>query len=168
MWRKLVLLLLLSSPSLWAACENTIPASTPSGQLNNNNDGTISDAKTGLMWKQCNEGSTPTDCLPISPSFTWQQALQQPQTLNASGGFAGHSDWRLPNIKELRSIVEEQCFSPSINSAFFPNTAGTVFWSSSPHAGDAAIAWYVDFNFGRSGSSLRTHTWEVRLVRGGQ
>jgi hypothetical protein len=174
MWRKLVLLLLLGSPSLWAACENTIPSSTPSGQLIDNQDGTVSDLKTGLMWKQCSEGLTSADL--TSPdcatgtevTLSWDQALQQPQTLNVSGGFAGHTDWRLPNIKELLSILEEQCTYPPINTAFFPNTPRSIFWSSSPFANYAGYAWFVDFYNGFSGYSYRTGTRRIRLVRGGQ
>ncbi len=175
MWRKLILLLLLSHSSLWAACENTIPASTPSGQLMDNHDGTVSDLKTGLMWKQCSEGLssadlTSPDCATgTAAALSWDQALQQPQSLNVGGGFAGHTDWRLPNVKELRSIVEEQCFSPSINATFFPNTPpGSAFWSSSPDALFADYAWSVRFFNGFSGSNYRTDTLQVRLVRGGQ
>ncbi len=180
MWRKLVLLFLLGSPSLWAACENTILASTPSGQLIDNQDGTVSDLKTGLMWKQCSEGLTSADLTSpdcatgTAAALSWDQALQQPRVLNVSGGFAGHTDWRLPNIKELQSIVEEQCNSPSINSTFFPNTPpGSKFWSSSPNTSPHTLvesaAWYVLFGNGNSSNGyFRTNKLQIRLVRGGQ
>ncbi|MGX9727484.1 MAG: Lcl C-terminal domain-containing protein [Candidatus Electronema sp. VV] len=149
----------------------TIPASTPDSRLTDNGDGTVTDTKTGLMWKQCVEGLSGSDCASgTAGSFTWQQALQQPGTVNNAGGFAGHTDWRLPNIKELRSIVEEQCYSPAINQNRFPNTPSSDVWSGSPYAYalNSVASWYVNFNYGRSRTYSRTIHYAVRLVRGGQ
>lgn len=98
-----------------------------------NSDGTITDTKTGLMWKKCMEGFTGNSCdTGAAAAFTWQTALQQPGVVNSGGGFAGQTDWRLPNIKELTSIVEEQCYDPAINLTRFPNTPSSVVWSGSP------------------------------------
>ncbi len=145
---------------------NSIPASTPDSQLIDNGD-TVTDSKTGLMWKKCVEGLSGTHCENGSAdSFTWQQALQQPRTVNNAGGFADYTDWRLPNINELISIVEEQCSDPAINLSRFPNTPSSVVWSGSPVA-VSDYAWSVGFGSGSSDFSIRDTSISVRLVRGG-
>lgn len=171
-------LLFLSTLSR-AGCVSEIPASTPNSQLIDNNDGTITHSKTGLMWKRCNEGQgDDANCSAAASSYTWQQALALPETLNVSGGFAGYSDWRLPNIKELISIVEGACASPAINEDRFPNTPLSYNWSASAAASASSdgvwSAWGV--YFGGAGTTEvyyadignRSNSWHVRLVRSGQ
>ena len=144
----------------------SIPASTPDSQLQDNGDGTITDTKTGLMWKQCVEGQSGSDCASGSAkTFTWQQALQRAQTLNSSGGFAEFSDWRVPNIKELRSLVEQQCWEPAINLTRFPNPGSDFVWSSSAVAGDASGAWGVSFRYGSNEWISKNDSYQLRLVR---
>jgi hypothetical protein len=149
---------------------DSIPASTPDSQLIDNGDGTITDSKTGLMWKKCLEGVSGASCeTGLMSTFYWQDALKQSGIVNREGGFAGYTDWRLPNINELDSIVEEQCFYPAINLSRFPNTPSLGVWSGSPYADNSDYAWNVDFRFGflfhYRGSSCGV---AVRLVRGGQ
>ncbi len=150
---------------------DSMPASTADGQLIDNRDGTVTDLKTGLMWKQCLEGVSGTSCQTGSPSvFTWQAALEQPVIVNSGCGFAGYTDWRLPNIKELVSIVEEQCYDPAINLNRFPNTPSSGVWSSSPiSSAYQSYAWFVIFDHGQSAmmNSDRNSSYAVRLVRGG-
>jgi len=152
---------------------DSISATTPNSQLTNNGDGTITDTKTGLMWKKCVEGVSGNMCTAGTPdTFNWQQALEQPGDINSGAGFAGHYDWRLPNIKELSSIVERQCFDPAINLNRFPNTQASLVWSASLHRSWGNKAWDVNFNNGTSmasaNTSVRTEEKQVRLVRGGQ
>lgn len=141
----LILLTLLSTNNLLAqTCrsESEIPATTPTSAFNDNGDGTLTDTRTGLMWMKCPLGQSGSDCATGSANtYTWDQALQAPNGFS----YAGYSDWRVPNIKELRSIIEEQCFDPAINLAIFPATPSTYFWSSSPNAGNSSYAWFVDF-----------------------
>ena len=146
----------------------SIPPSTPDTQLLDHGDGTISDTKTGLMWKKCAEGLSGENCDTGSVlTFNWQQALEQPGIVNSSG-FAGYTDWRLPNIKELTSIVEEQCYDPAININRFPGTPSSNFWSASADSYYSGDAWYVKFSFGSSHGFNRNGSRLVRLVRGEQ
>jgi hypothetical protein len=99
----------------------------------------------------------------------WGSALN----LAASSNFAGYKDWRLPNQKELESIVENKCFGPAINQVVFPKTFWsypTVYWSSSPSPSESyAGVYFVSFDDGRSSSTGTNGTTEwVRLVRGRQ
>ena len=171
-WTGVVVLLLMLSagPAAAQTCHpESISASTPDSQLQDNGDGTITDLKTGLIWKQCLEGQSGSDCASGSAEgFTWQQALQRAQTLNSSGGFAGASDWRVPNIKELHSLVEHQCFIPAINLTRFPNASNHWLWSSSAVAGSADNAWGVYFNGGSTDWYNEDDYNQVRLVRSGQ
>lgn len=160
--------LLLSSLAN-AVCES-VAESTPNGELQDNGDGTVIDSTTGLMWKQCSEGQeNDAACTGSVSAYSWQEALQILETLNTNGGFAGHSDWRLPNIKELRSIVEVACHTPAINSVRFPNTPATNYWSSTASFDDTENAWRVEFADGESNASRsgRNSVYAVRLVRGG-
>jgi hypothetical protein len=125
-------------------------------------DNVVTDNKTGLMWKQCSEGLTGADCgTGTLVSYTWKQALDLPITED----FAGFSDWRVPNIEELRSIAAINCFNPAINEMAFPNTPSDWFWSSSPVADFDSGAWIVVFGSGSDGNFIRGGNFRVRLVR---
>jgi len=88
--------------------------------------------------------------------ITWGQALQQAKTVNING-FAGFSDWRVPNLKVLISIVEWQCREPAINVSIFPATPNLVYWTATPPIANAANAWAVDSNLGiRSDAYLKS------------
>lgn len=163
----LVLLLVISmAPAVAQTCRDDIPASAPDSRFTAYGDGTVTDRATGLIWKQCAEGLSGADCLTGgATTFTWQQALQHAE----AAVFAGSSLWRLPNKKELASLVEQRCVDPAINARFFPNTPASWFWSSSPHAYPSYGAWYVYFGGGGGVySDLKSYAEYVRLVRGGQ
>ena len=173
-WITAALCSLLWGGTAYAACVGTIAASTPTTDFVDNGDGTVTHSKTGLMWKQCTEGLSGAGCATgAATKYTWQGALQAAQTLNNTGGFAGFTDWRVPNIKALNSIVENQCIAPSVNVTIFPATIGSWYWSASPYAGFATYAWVVGFNKGNdSVLNWLGSNWlgggYVRLVRGGQ
>jgi hypothetical protein len=165
-------------------CFADIFASTPNTRFINNQNNTITDLATGLTWKRCVEGLQGTNCEQWVPTpgavqavaartqpftFTWREALWWAAQLNATGGFAGATDWRVPNVKELASLVEQQCTNPAINTELFPNTPlFEWYWSSTPDADWPGYAWGVNFNNGQVDYHINiSHRRYLRLVRGG-
>lgn len=126
--------------------------------LYNNGDGTIKDTRTGLIWKKCLEGLSGTNCdTGAAVTKDWSSAVDM-----------GDGTWRVPNIKELQSLVDESASNPAINTTCFPDTpSGNVLWSSSPNAdtSNGERAWVVDFTYGLTGALLRTESYNVRLVK---
>ncbi|MCI5142691.1 MAG: DUF1566 domain-containing protein [Candidatus Electrothrix sp. ATG1] len=75
----------------------SISPTTPSSQLIDNNDGTVIDLETGLMWKKCLEGFSGDLCLSgILAYYNWHQALKVPAEVDNGAGFANYHDWRYP------------------------------------------------------------------------
>lgn len=173
--------LLVFNVSVQADCNDNILETTPTDRFIDNLDGTVTDRQTGLMWARCTQEQTlgdTGDCdgSVIGPGYTWEQALQQ-AAIGPTAGTNTDTDWRLPNIKELSSIVERACSEPFTNEEVFPNIPlpnGSFFWSSSPISfiddvpEPEAEAWGIDFWYGNSGTGLRGDLHRVRLVRGGQ
>lgn len=124
-------------------------------QFTNNGDGTISDKATGLMWSQVDSGDdifaeALADYTKEDGSFNWQEALHFSEKIS----YAGYNDWRLPDAKELQSILDyDRCpdatNSPAIDPVFatttITNEAGQAgypfFWTSTSFepGGDAVI-----------------------------
>ncbi len=130
-----------------------------------NVDGTISDNLTRLMWVKdgnsagCNSGVT----------LTWEAALSFCENLT----YATYSDWRLPNSRELMSIVDYGEYNPSVGKTagtptYFTNTKTSYYWSSTTYAYSTSYAWYVRFYVGRVGGNTKTNAYYVRPVRAGQ
>jgi hypothetical protein len=117
-----------------------------------NGDGTITDKATGLMWQKQDNGNT----------YNWSSALAYCEGLT----FATYSNWRVPNIKELRSIADTAKYGPSINSAYFPSTKTDYYWSSTTVASITSLAWTVSFNSGSVNNTVnKTLGSYVRCVR---
>lgn len=175
--KKIVLFLFLALLSAGAQaqqiCRVAIIATTPDSDFVVNNDGTVTHTKTKLMWKRCGEGQTfdsvNNDCTGTATTRTWDNALQIPQTLNSSGGFAGYSDWRIPNIKELSSIVELKCVTPALNTTLFPGVSSASVWSSTINSGGTSKLVSLSSDTGtfdgNDADILRTSSYGVRLVR---
>ena len=166
----LLILMLISTFTYAQDCDYTLPKSTPLERFKNNNDGTISDIQTGLMWKQCVEGTffKGAGVCSTDPALTvnWQNALFLAEDVarGTTGENMGYIDWRLPNAKELESIIERQCINPSINLKVFPDTPASPFWSSTPYSSAGASKWMVIFNYGII-STTGSGSFYVRLVR---
>jgi len=166
--KKIIALVLLSASSQWVTAQTGLtaeqyPDEWPDSRYTVNANGTVIDKDTGLMWKQCSEGLSGINCATgaITP-FTWKAALAKGAETAA---FAGYTDWRLPNVKELKSLAALNCVLPSINEIVFPATASSGYWSSSPYANNSSSAWRVNFSNGLVSFLNRGNTYYVRLVR---
>lgn len=166
MMQKVLLAMVLASLSgmSYAACNTSnIISTAPNSRyqlLNNNTE--VKDLKTNLIWQRCSLGQTwsGVSCTGTATKHTWQNAMQASQ--NIGGG------WRLPNIKELQSLVERACYNPSINETIFPNTVSQSYWSSSPVASLSDSAWDVYFHYGYDYDNVKDGSLYVRLVRSSQ
>lgn len=129
-------------------------------------DSTALDQNTGLEWLRM-----------VQDSSSWESALQVAENLNVGG----QSDWRLPNIKELQSINDENRFNPSVDTLIFPNLkskwlASTkpgqtprLYWSSTSLLGHLDSAWTIDYQSGLisyNAKSTKKLFWLA--VRGGK
>lgn len=126
-----------------------------------NGNGTITDTRTGLIWEQKTDDGGLRD---KDNRYTWKQALAYCENLT----LASQTDWRLPNIKELASLVDLSRYSPSIDPVFAPYTRPSFYWSSSTLAGYANGAWGVYFDYGYDNWYGKSGYGYVRAVRGGQ
>ncbi|MBS1516265.1 MAG: DUF1566 domain-containing protein [Bacteroidetes bacterium] len=133
-----------------AVRDATAPISIPQ-RFSNNGNGTTTDLVTGLMWQQ----------VPFADSLTWEQALTNSENLN----FAGYSDWRLPNVKELQSINDETLINPSVNQTFFSGVSVKKYWSSTSLPNQTTKAWYLDTQFGITTYDFKTRAFYVICVR---
>jgi hypothetical protein len=167
-WQIGVLLLSLTytTASHAQSCYNDIEADAPDSRYTLNQNGTLLDKQTGLMWMRCSLGQkwTANTCSGSASIYRWQSALQTAEKTV----FAGKKDWRLPNQVELQSLVERRCVELTINTTAFPNTITDYrYWSSSPVFNESYSAWIVDFSNGIDSWDDKTTNNVVRLVRGG-
>jgi len=113
----------------------------------------------GQTWDGVN-----STCTGTASTYTFDQA----NALTGTVTFAGQSDWRVPNIRELQTIVNRDAFDPSIDRSAFPATSSSFFWSSTNLSYDLSSAWFVFFYDGYAFGGNRIDYHEVRLVRGGK
>lgn len=165
--RACLLAVLLGLPVVGEAAQtcgavSAVPPSTPASRFTDNGNGTVTDNGTGLMWAKCASGLSGASCgQGAGNSSWWGDAL----SFAAGASLAGYTDWRLPNLAELLSLVEVRCVNPAINAAVFPNTPDTWFWSGSPTVTDASFTWGVNFASGSNGTIFRGEFASLRLVR---
>ena len=137
---------------------------TPDERYEIHQDGTVTDIATGLMWAQCLAGVDGITCGNGNPeAMDWGVALEYSQ--NAT--LAGYSDWRLPNSKELFSLIDFNRVEPAINLNVFPETPIDYTWTSSPMIEFAQDSWFINFKTGLNWFKGRSDTMLVRLVRAG-
>jgi hypothetical protein len=121
-----------------------------------NGDGTVTDNATGLIWQQTTAGP-----------MNWESAINYSENLS----LAGHNDWRLPNIRELHTIVDYNQYQPPIDTDYFPDTVSwDPYWSATTNASDTGKAFCINFvdgggtyNNKLGGPGLSE--WYVRAVR---
>ena len=132
-------------------------------------DGTeVKDTMTRLVWRRCAEGMVwnrvAQTCDGVPLQLQWREAFDYVRD-NRSGG------WRLPNVKELFSIVDFEVQNPAIDRMAFPNTPNGLFLTSTPidSAGDV----YFKLVFFFQGTVEQQEAYKgskgpLRLVRGGR
>ena len=128
-----------------------------------NGDGTVTDLATRLTWQQ--KDSQTQSFGGYSGALAWESAFAYVQALNQQG-FAGYSDWRLPNQMELYSIVDLGNYAPAVDPVF-AGTQNGLYWSSTSMTQDAETkAWTVSFLGGGGDLFPKTQNYFVRSVRG--
>jgi hypothetical protein len=124
------------------------------GNYTSNGDGTVTDNDTGLMWWQAGSQDL----------VDWEPAL----TYCEDSTHAGYTDWRLPNIKELQSLVDHSRTGPAWDTNYFSGSTGRPYWSSTSRAFNPYYAWAVSFHAGLVDESDKDTSGNyVRCVRGG-
>ena len=157
--------LIASSSSLAQQCVENQPNSQADGQFIDRKDGTVLDVSTNLLWQKCNVGETyvpDTNTCSGKPTSvtTWRSALMNENV--------GVDDFRLPNIKELGSIVDYQCAKPSINLDFFPSTINVPYWTNTPDAHNVNADYaglVIDFAEGQEVTVNSSGFMLLRLVK---
>jgi len=120
--------------------------------------GIVTDSTTGLQWQDAyedNEGNVKVT--------SWRGAINYCEALTLGGKY----DWRLPNQKELLTLVDYGEFDPSINDVF-QNTMSYNYWSSTTRVNATGQVWLVYFKSGSIDSPIKSASSYVRCVRGGQ
>jgi hypothetical protein len=116
----------------------------------------VTDNLTGLMWMGA----------PNFTAGTWANALTTANNLT----LCGFTDWRLPNVNELESLVNSEVADQAgfLNARGFSSVQADNYWSSSTYVGIAFVAWYVGMGFGDTNAGNKANSYYVWPVRAGQ
>ncbi len=125
-------------------------AESPAQSFTDNGDGTVTDNNTHLIWQKEDD----------NVDRSWEDALTYCNGLP----LGGYDDWRLPDIKELASIVDTGVSGQSINGIFSPGT-DDYYWSSTSYSFSPSNAWRVEFIDGAVNSFGKSSPISVRCVR---
>ena len=145
----------------------------PNPRFTDNNNGTITDNLTGLIWLK-NANCTDTvgsidksnGYLPWADALTWSNNLASGACGLTDGSSVGQ--WRLPNIVELESLVDAEQLNPALPFGHpFGNAQTNGYWSSSPYYYDD-YAWVVYLDDGSAFDDFMPYSYYVWPVRGGQ
>ena len=141
-----------------------------------NGDGTITDVNTGLTWEKKSDDGSIHD---KDTKYTWADAFAVHVAGLNTANFAGHNDWRVPNVKELQSIVDYERVSPAVSPAFNTSCSGgctvttcsctvsNYYWASTTYALARSYAWRVIFSDALASAGYKADDFYVRAVRGG-
>jgi hypothetical protein len=125
---------------------------SPAPAFIDNLNGTVTDNTTGLTWQQEDQSL-----------MLWNSALSYCEGLS----LGGHTDWRLPNVKEIESLTDDTRISPAIDSIYFPNYYWGGHRTSTTVSTETGFSWGVVFNYGGIGMNDKSGNTYVRCVRGG-
>lgn len=126
---------------------------------NNSNHSCVQDNHSGLIW----EVKTLAN---MDNEYTFDEIPAYIQQINQDN-FCGHSDWRLPTVDELITLVDYSASSPSIKTEYFPNNNSKGYWASSSNSSDNHDSWAV-YTGGAAMRTLESFNFNVRLVRTAQ
>jgi hypothetical protein len=152
-------------------CDSSLyPLSTPMSRFEDNNDGTITDKQSNLMWLRCSAGQewSGATCIGNAKMVTWKESEKLAQALNASGSYF-FEDWRVPQIRELATIAERQCNNPRINLQLFIATPAAAYWSFTSRGDASSENSAFSLSFGPEGVRYEDKESQhyLRLVRSG-
>jgi len=126
----------------------------PQPRFTDGGNGTVLDNLTALVWIK--------DAQHIKGTMAWADALAACNDLD----FAGHNDWRLPNARELLSLVDYEAHDPALPQGHpFDNVQYLFYWSSTTYDANAVNAWGVylcngyAFNYHKA---TKAYVWPVR------
>lgn len=133
----------------------------PSPRFVDNGNGTVTDALTGLMWIKAPHALSGNDYVK-----SWSGGLSLCNALV----FAGHDDWRLPNLFELQSLrdLSQTSMATWLNSQGFSGIKTPWYWSATVDAGNTANAWIININDGFPLSQSQAYGRYAWPVRGGE
>lgn len=142
------------------------PLSAPAERFIDNGDGTVTDKNTSSVWMRCSlgqewEGKT---CTGEATLYTWEEMETLADEFNLDG-YAGHDDWRLPNLPEIGSITEGRCINPRINTEIFPLTPSVAYWSNMTRP-STNLVYVMHFGEGGVDAYEKTYRGPIRLLRG--
>jgi len=151
-----------------------IPSSTSTPQCLSKfiiQDGIATDTETGLTWLRFAHGQRWQNGTAVGDAnrVKWETAFDVVEKFNRQGGYAGYTNWRLPTILELETLIDKVKGKEGnyIDADVFPNN-NSRFWSSSPNVGNSGSAWLVYFDYGKDCRDSKSYGNSVRLVRSGQ
>ncbi len=126
----------------------------------------VKDTLTGLIWRRCVEGMNwnGNTCTGDFTGYMFEEALQQASTQASVTG----KNWRLPNTKELASLIDSSNTGIVINPEIFPSTPNFQTWTSTAYSQDGFFAWMTHFYNGWIYFSYTEDTGTARLVRDGE
>ena len=129
----------------------------PEPRFNVHKNGTVTDKLTGLIWTK--------NSLQIPNGMLWPDALTACNDLF----FAGYDDWRLPNLRELHSLIDYGHYSPALPADHpFTNVQDYFYWSSTtPLFFSTTDAWAVRLGDGWVFYTVHEYPFFVWCVRGG-
>lgn len=133
-------------------------------------DGIAEDTETGLMWLRFTYGQTWQNGTAVGyvKRGNWNMAFEMAKQFNQQGGYADYSDWRLPTIDELKTLIDRVKGNSGnfIDTDIFPENT-QYYWSSSPNARNNDSAWCLNFYEGSGSCDVyKGNSFAARLVRG--
>lgn len=142
----------------------------PEPRFTDNEDGTVTDNLTGLIWlKQANYNSTTgtTGSANWAEALAFCNALESGQCGLSDGSSAG--DWRLPNKNEFESLTDISQYNPALpaGNPFIAVLSSIYFWTSSTYASNTESAWVMYMNYGYTYYREKTNNYYVWPVRDG-